>query len=207
MRFMLVRLYHGKSSFTWAEIGAMLKECWWIVAFFVFVFGLRAYLLHREYKQEMEEQEEQERLRERYGEPPAKEEIAERPPYEDTYLNTPRSARVPDGEVPFGAPNYMKPRYEWRIMVSLLTIGFIVGSGMGFGGAGDVLMLLMLAGLIGIVIVMRHLGPRWMYTSFEEDREKKMIDWKRLGKELLPYGAALVIGLVLGFLRLLLTGR
>ena len=59
MRFMLVRLYHGKSSFTWAEIGAMLKECWWIVAFFVFVFGLRAYLLHREYKQELEEQEEQ----------------------------------------------------------------------------------------------------------------------------------------------------
>jgi len=202
MRF--YRIYHGKSSFTWGEIGAMLKECWWIVAFFVFVFGLRAYLLHKEHKQMLEEEEEQERLRERYGEPSVKEEIAERPPYEDTYLNTPRSARVPDGEVPFGAPNYTRPRYEWRIMVSLLTIGFIVGSGMGFNGSGNVLMLLMLLGLIGIVIVMRHLGPNWMYTSFEEDREKKTIDWKRLGKELLPYVAALVIGLVLGFIRLLM---
>ena len=207
MRYMLARWYYGKTSLSWAEIGAFLKECWWLVALFFILFIPRAYLLHKEQKQMMEEKEEQERLRERYGEPPAKEEIAERPPYEDTYLDTPRSARVPDGEVPFGAPNYTRPRYEWRIIVSLLTIGFIVGSGMGFGGAGDVLMLMMLAGLIGIVIVMRHLGPGWMYTSFEKDREKKMIDGKRLGKELLPYGAALVIGLVLGFLRLLLTGR
>lgn len=191
----------GSRSLTWAEIGTFLKECWWLVALFFILFIPRAYLLHKEHKQMMEEQEEQERLRERYGEPTEKAE--EHSPYE----NAPPSAGVPDGGDRFGASNYIRPRYEWRIMVSLLTISFIVGSGAGFGGSGDVLMLLMLVVLIGVVIVMKHLGPGWMYTSFEKDREKKMIDWKRLGKELLPYGAAVLIGLVLGLVRLLMAGR
>ena len=203
MRFLLIRLHYGKSSFTWAEIGTMLKECWWMVALFFVLFIPRAYLLHREHKLQMEEREEQERMRERYGEPLVKE---KKPPYEDTYLDTPRSQRIPDGETPFGAPDYMRPRYEWRMMCSLLTIGFIVGMGSGFDGASNVLMLLMIIALIGVVIVFRHLGPDWMYTAFDKDREKKLIGWKRLGKELLPYGVALAIGLVLGFLRLLLMG-
>ena len=56
----LLRYSMGPSELTWAEIGDFLKECWWMVAFFVFVFGLRAYLLRKEQKMEMEEQEEQE---------------------------------------------------------------------------------------------------------------------------------------------------
>ena len=54
MRYMLARWYYGKTSLSWAEIGAFLKECWWLVALFFILFIPRVSLLHKEQKQMME---------------------------------------------------------------------------------------------------------------------------------------------------------
>lgn len=194
--FLWIGPHYGKNSFTWAEIGTFLVENWWLVALFFILFLPRAYLLHREHKQMMEEQE-------RYSEPAGKEES---PPYEDTYLDTPRSKRVPDGEYLYGDKNYRPPKYEWRIIVSLLSLGFIIGMGGSVGGASDVLMLLMIVVLLGVLVVAKHLGPNWVHTSFAEDKEKKQVDWVRLRKEMLPYVGAFGFGLLLGLIRLFIMG-
>ena len=158
------------------------------------------------WKMQRTEKEEQERLQKRYGEPPAKEETAERPSYEDTYMDILPSHRVPDGEVPFEEREKKVGIYEWRIFAILFVLGFMIGMGGSVGGMSDIYLLFMVVILLWIIIIVKHLLENWMYPSLETDGKKRIINWKGLGKKFMPYAGVFVLGLLCGWIRFLLIG-
>ncbi|WP_458407333.1 hypothetical protein [Anaerotignum sp.] len=211
MRYLLwLGGYGTKNSFTWAEIGVLLKEFWWLVALFFILFVSRAYLLHREYKWQKEEQMELERQRELYGDTFAstKPEKEEKPSYEEGKEDICIPKQKIGEKVVFQERNKATPKYEWRFFPILLAWGVLIGMGGSVGGMNNVLLMLFVLVLLCVVIAAKHLPANWVYTSFDEDKtQKKIVNWKGFAKEMIPYGAALLIGILFGLLQQWLIRR
>ncbi len=183
----LMFVYTRKSSYTWEEIVLLLKDFWWLAVFMIllFVYSLRGY------RQYLEEQREQERQREIWGDRTAAE-----------TAEVPMREKMEPLEEPAATP--MSPRLKWRILSGTFVIGYLVGTDLWrgiFSGGGGIAALLFVAVLLAGMTVMRNLPSDWAYTAFgAEGKDERKGIWKKSLKEMISYGAALLAGLVIGAL-------
>ena len=161
----------GKNSFTWAEIGFLLKEYWWFWLFGVLLFLPSFYRFYQLYK----------------GNGAAE----DLPVSERMELQ----AEKPMEEVP---SEYRKGNFftKLNLGLTLFVVGVILTTTRV--SINDVLLLLIVLALLIAAGVMMSLPKEWVYRSFDEEADRKQIDWCGVKRFLLPYATALAAGLVVG---------
>ncbi len=161
----------GKNSFTWAEIGFLLKEYWWFWLFGVLLFLPSFYRFYQLYKGNG---------------------AAERMPVSERA--EPQTEKQLE-EVP---SEYRKGNLftKLNLGLTLFVLGVILTTTRV--SINDMLLLLIVLALLVAAGVMMSLPKDWFYRSFDEEADGKQIDWRGVKRFLLPYAAALAAGLVVG---------
>lgn len=161
----------GKNSFTWAEIGFLLKEYWWFWLLCVLLFLPSFYRYYQWYKGcgEAEGNPVSERI-----EPQAEKQMAE--------VRSERS----------------KGHFftKLNLGLTLFVVGVILTTTRV--SINDVMFLLVALALFVVAGVMMSLSKDWVYRPFDEKMDRKNIDWRGVKRFLLPYAAAFAAGMIVG---------
>lgn len=161
----------GKNSFTWAEIGFLLKEYWWFWLFGVLLFLPSFYRFYQQYKGngEIENNPVSERI-----EPQTEKQMAE------------------------GHSEHRKGNFftKLNLVLTLFVLGVILTT--TSVSLNDILFLLIALALLVVAGVMMSLPKDWVYRPFDEKTDRRNMDWHGVKRFLLPYAAALAAGLAVG---------